>query len=237
MNEDLDLIPLGESPQEACPYLNDRNASLSYACGFSRRPESFDDILAHGYRRSGVVFYRPCCPDGCRECIPIRIPVERFRPSKSQRRLLKRYRDAIRVDVTRPRLDPEHVALFNRHARFVSDTATQLGERQYIEFLLESGVETMQFEYSVEDELLGVGFLDLGKRSASSIYFFWEPGLKRYSPGTYSCLTEIEWCREHGYEHYYLGYWIEDCPSMSYKDRFQPFELMDWSGRQWKAFE
>ena len=122
-------------------------------------------------------------PQGCRACVPLRVPVATFEPTKSQRRALRRGDEAFTIDEGPPLLEREHVDLFNRHARHVSDRADGIGVREYVEFLLESSVETVQFVYRHRGELAGIGILDLGERSASSIYFFWEPELAALSTG------------------------------------------------------
>jgi arginine-tRNA-protein transferase len=229
-----DLIPLGTSEPESCPYLHDRPAALDYGCLRLRSGEAFDALLASGYRRNGFVFYRPACPLGCRECVPLRVPIETFRPSKRQRRLLRRTREALTVSVGTPCFSRDHLDLFNRHARWVSPTARALSKEEYAGFLLESSVETLQFEYSSAGRAIGVGILDVGRSSSSSVYFFWEPDAKKLSPGTYSILYELEWCRQRGYCHHYLGYWIDGCRSMQYKSRFAPYELLDWRDGSWR---
>ena len=42
-------------------------------------------------------------------------------------------------------------------------------------------------------------------------------------------LAQIEATRRLGLPYLYLGYWIEACRKMAYKDRFRPIEA--WDGR------
>jgi arginine-tRNA-protein transferase len=233
MNLDA-LVPLGTTPPHRCPYLGDRDASLSFYLPIFPAPEDFDAILQRGLRRHGALFYQPQCPGGCRECVPIRVLTGAFRPSRSQRRLLRRFSSAYTVDAVEPRSAPELVDLFNRHARHVSTEATALGEEEYRDFLIESRVAGVQFEFRIEGRLAAVSYLDLGRAAASSIYCFWDPERRGFSPGTFSALCEIDWCRRQGYRHYYLGYWVRDCRSMAYKSRFQPHEFLDWESGEWR---
>ena len=43
----------------------------------------------------------------------------------------------------------------------------------------------------------------------------------------------VEHARELGLNYVYLGYWIEDSPKMSYKERFRPLERLGPDG--WTA--
>src|SRR3546814_11911390 len=77
----------------ACPYL---------AGGVERKlvvrledPESaslFADLSRAGFRRSHAFAYRPACR-GCRMCVPVRIAVERFAPTRSFRRVARPHAD------------------------------------------------------------------------------------------------------------------------------------------------
>jgi len=78
-----------------------------------------------------------------------------------------------------------------------------------------------------------VGFLDLAEVGLSSIYFAYDPEYSQLGLGSYSILREIELCQKLELEYYYLGYFIEECPRMSYKGRFGPHELMDWDSGEW----
>ena len=61
----------------------------------------------------------------------------------------------------------------------------------------------------------------------SLVYFFHDPEWRAQSPGVFSVVTQIEYARANGWPHAYLGYWIKDCGSMNYKNRFRPYEMLD----------
>ena len=81
-------------------------------------------------------------------------------------------------------------------------------------------------EYRLQGVLVGVGWLDLLANSVSSVYFAFDPTHDRRSLGTFSIMKEIELCRELGLPHLHLGFWVENCQAMSYKNRFQPYQLL-----------
>ena len=241
-------ILLGETPEDVCPYLGDQQSALAFYKLILPAGSDLDAALERGMRRHGDLFYEPVCR-ACRECVPLRVPIESFLPSKSQRRLLRQSDGRFQVDVMTRCIRDEHVELFNRHAAMVSPTARTFTDEEYGEFLIRSDVDTRLVEYRIAPgaehgddpgnsnrqpgDLCGVSVLDVGSEAASSCYFFWDPDYHDWSLGTFSALWEIEWCRQHGHKHYYLGYWVQGCRSMTYKNRFRPHELLDWATGQW----
>ncbi|CAK9440413.1 uncharacterized protein LODBEIA_P45130 [Lodderomyces beijingensis] len=74
--------------------------------------------------------------------------------------------------------------------------------------------------YYLNDKLIAISVLDFLPSGVSSIYFIWDPDYAYLSLGTLSGIKEIQMCDKLGYEWYYLGYYIEDCPKMVYKGQF-----------------
>jgi arginine-tRNA-protein transferase len=60
----------------------------------------------------------------------------------------------------------------------------------------------------------------------SLIYFFYDPAWRGQSPGTFSILNQLRYAKQRGLEHAYLGYWIDECASMTYKGRFHPRQIL-----------
>ena len=70
-----------------CPYLAEQTARLPLRLPMRRlKPAEFGTRLAAGDRRQGLLLYRPSCPT-CSACEPIRLDVEAFAPSRTQRRI------------------------------------------------------------------------------------------------------------------------------------------------------
>lgn len=217
-------------PEQPCPYLPER-MSRSRAFIIDRMPaEVYHAFMDAGFRRSGKLVYQPVCR-GCRACVPIRVPVDRFAPSRSQRRCARRNADLV-VTMGRPRASEEKYELYLRylrdwHHRAVEDETPE----QFEAFLYESPVDTLEFEYRRPDgALLAVGICDVAPGSFSSVYFYFDPAHAERGLGNFGVLQEIEHARGARIPYYYIGYWIDGCRTMSYKCSFKPNQMLGTDG-------
>lgn len=229
-------LDLEVGPSHPCPYFPGRESSVQAFLCPSMSGAAHQRFLDTGFRRSGRLLYRPACAD-CRECVPLRVPLASFRPSRSQRRSLRRNAD-VRVDVGTPALTDEKHALYARYLA-ARHNGLQSSDREDLrDFLYAPVTETVEMTYrDAEGRLLGVGLCDLTPVALSAVYFYFDPApeVARRSPGTFSALREIELARTLGRSHYYLGFYVAGCGAMSYKNRFRPCERLDPDGA-WRPF-
>src|SRR5438445_12599286 len=106
-------VRLTTLPEHECPYLPDRMARNRAFLAERIDPEIYHGLMDAGFRRSGKLIYQPVCR-GCRACMPIRVLVEHFTPTKSQRRCWRRNTD-IKVEVGEPVASEEKFALYTRY--------------------------------------------------------------------------------------------------------------------------
>lgn len=222
-------VPLLTVPEHSCPYLPGQKAQTRAIFINKISPELYHQFMDAGFRRSGRLLYQPVCA-GCRACVPIRIPVGSFRPSRSQRRCRKKNADLL-VTIGLPQPTEEKHELYCKYLRQWHGQAGDDSWEDFLRFLYDSPAETIEFVYrDPAGALLAVSLCDVSSCSLSSVYCWFDTAHFKRGLGTYAALREIEYACNLGIPYYYLGYWVRDCPSMSYKSSFRPYELLGTDG-------
>jgi arginine-tRNA-protein transferase len=217
-------------PPSSCSYLPQEQSSLEYRVLAHVTDFAFQEMLERGWRRHGRNFFRPACAS-CRQCQSLRVDVNTFRPTKSQRRAMQKNAD-VRWEVDQPDVTRQHVRLYNAwhadmHVRSGWRDERITAESYREVFLAGNWPFAREFRYYREDQLIGVGLVDVLPDALSSVYFYHDPAWRPESPGTFTVLKEIEHAQQTGRRYLYLGYWIALCQSMAYKARFGPHEILN----------
>ena len=218
------------SLNDKCSYLEDREQITHYKIIDNCTKEGNQDLIERGFRRFGKMYFRPICVD-CNECQSIKIDVENYSFSKSARRVLKKA-DHISTYIQKPTLTQEHLSLFEKYHLFMhkkkewnyNETSA---EHYYNSFVIgheEFGHEVLYFD---EGKLIGVDLIDVLKDGISSIYFYYDPDYAHLSLGKYSLYNQIKFAKKSKMKWIYLGYYVEDCPSLSYKAEYKPYVTLD----------
>lgn len=196
-------------------------------------------LMRHGFRRSGLFYYRPHC-DQCQACRSLRLPVAEFQPDRSQKRAWAQHQHLRATISGTPAFSPEHFALYQRYqqARHPGGGMDADDQTQYQDFLIESHADSLLVEFREPSSGNGPGVLkmvsviDQLDDGWSAVYTFYEPE-RGQSFGTYNVLWQIRQVQARGLHYLYLGYWVAQSRKMSYKTRFRPFQLL--VNQQWRA--
>ena len=220
------FLPLYATAPHPCSYLSGRRArSQVIALHEPVSTALHAQLLNHGFRRSGQFIYRPWCHD-CRACVPVRVAVARFVPSRTQRRIVARNAHLDWREVSRQPGD-EQYALFLRYqrARHPDGGMDQDSPAQYAQFIRDTCTDSRLFEARAQDGTLRLACLmDVADSGLSAVYTFFDPDRAQDSLGTWAILRQIALCQQLGLPYLYLGYWIANCPKMAYKNRFSALQ-------------
>jgi leucyl-tRNA---protein transferase len=219
-----------EAPRP-CSYLDDQAASLEHKFMFDVGPDEVEALLERGWRRFGADYFRPACAD-CEACVPTRIVVGEFSPTKSQRRA-RRSLESLRATVGPPTVDEERLALY--HAWH----GEREGAREWAPSTLDAREYALQFalphpcarEVSYRDDaapgrLVAVALCDETPRAWSLVYCFYDPAYKERSLGTANVVMGVQIAAQRGLPHVYLGYAVAANASLRYKSTFNPREVL-----------
>lgn len=233
MNDDN--FKLGLTKTFPCNYLPEKEERLMIALDERLQDSnSYSWLMTQGFRRSGDQSYRPHCPN-CDACQSIRVLVPLFTPSKSQKRSLKRNKHFIIKQSTR--LKDSYYPLYENYINTCHQDGSMYPAtfQQYKSFLSSTLTKQMFIEtwHDIDgvEQLICLAVTDVLQNGLSAVYTFYHPDYKANGLGAFSILTQIEITQQLGLPYLYLGYQIDDCKKMNYKNRYFPYERFvngDW---------
>lgn len=227
-NQQEGMLQLYQSTEHACAYLDGKQArSLFVDPYMAKSMRHYEALIDQGFRRSGEIIYRPHCRN-CRQCIPLRIPVNEFRPRRIQRRIWTSQQALYQVIEQPARFDPAHFDLFKRYilSRHPDGEMSTTTAEGYEQFIASNWSRSTSFAFYQEEQLIAVAVTDILRQGLSAVYTFFEPELSRQSLGVFCLLWQIEECKKRQLPWLYLGYWVPDCRKMAYKNQYFPHEVL-----------
>lgn len=225
IQEDVEFV---EENRE-CSYFDDEISDIRYRYIQKCTKEDYQNMLEHGWRRFGHMHFVPECKN-CTKCISMRIDVEKYTFSKSDKRVLAKNKDT-EVYIQPPSLSIEHLKLYDKYHEHMSEkkdwSYSPITPSEYQRSYIDGNVDFAQeFLYVRNGDLVGVALTDVLPHSISSIYCYYDHDFEKYSLGRFSILAQIKVAKELNIPYIYLGYWIKNHFSMGYKEAYKPFEIL-----------
>ncbi len=213
-----------------CAYIDGRSVRMFYKYIESASFKFNSEVIKRGWRRFGCYYFHPVCKD-CNECKSLRIDVNNFNYSKSQKRAKKR-NSKTSIVVQEPTISSTHIDLYNKFHNYknIKDGWKQkdISYAEYLEnFVDGAGNFGKEVLYIRDQKVIGVDLIDILEDGISSIYFFYDPSYSNLSLGVFSLLYQVEIAKKLNLEWVYLGYWVDGCKAFSYKTNFKPQQILD----------
>ena len=213
---------------QPCPYLTGRMERKLFTSLQGENAQQLNDGLSQqGFRRSQNVLYRPSCAD-CAACLSARIIAADFKPSKSQKRVLKKNTHLERR-VTSPWATEEQYDLFRRYldSRHADGGMADMDVFEFAAMIEETPIRSRVIEYidTTTKALVAVCLTDVLQDGLSMVYSFFDPEYESSSLGTFIILDHVEIARAGDLPYVYLGYWVPGSPKMDYKAKFSALQI------------
>lgn len=195
-------------------------------------------LIENGFRRSGDQVYRPHC-EHCQACQSLRISVNAFMPSRSQKRLINKNKH-FSVKITQ-KIKPSYFNLYQKYIEQVHSDGTMYPTsiEQYEQFIHSSWNKPLFIEIYDQEKLISVSITDQThhgiKTLWSAFYCFYDPDYRSFSLGKYAVLTQLALAKESNIDWLYLGYYIKKCKKMNYKTEFNPHQR--FINGEWTSFD
>ena len=236
-SDNQQVIRFFATGEHDCSYIEQAEARTLFADpSATMNTLIYSSLSERGFRRSGSHIYRPYC-DNCQKCIATRLPVNKFKATRSQRRNLRKNAD-LRVEVVRDISDEQFYLLYEKYIntrhqdgdmypatreQYDSFLTSEWGSTRYAVFYDTQSEDSKNTETEVP---IAVAVFDELNDGLSAIYTFYDPDQEQRGLGTFAVLWQIFAAKQLGAEHVYLGYWIKECQKMAYKINFKPIELL-----------
>jgi len=223
-----------------CPYLPGQQERKIFTHLVGKRAATLNDLLTQtGFRRSQTIAYRPAC-ESCRACVSVRVLVDEFKPSNSQRRAMRANADLVGAFVPAKPTN-EHFSLFRAYldARHPEGGMADMSSLDFAMMVEDTHIDTRLTEYRPRKShrdgagsapLYAVCLTDRLADGLSLVYSFYDPEQARRSLGAFIILDHIEKAKGLGLPHVYLGYWVEGSKKMGYKAFYLPQERLGLHG-------
>ena len=218
----------------SCPYLAGK-VEKRIATDISTNKKIYEELSINGFRRVENWMYRPVC-DNCSACKSYRVDIGKFKITKSLKRILKNFEN-FSYSLEKNISTKENFELFKRYqsVRHAGGSMSDMDEDEFASMIETSPINTSLLEFRDEyKSLIGTILLDINEKNLSAVYSFFDPKFNKLGLGNYMIIQCLLFGQSKKYKYLYLGYYIEELSSMSYKSRFKPGQILN--NNEWENF-
>jgi len=189
--------------------------------------------LEEGFVRYADYYFRHKCK-GCKACVPLRVLVNEFIFSKSLKRTIKMNSDLRIVIPDSPVIDTVRINLFEKYFKNKHNTHNKEKLERDVAYRHLGFKNSYEIDFYLGDELVAVHIVDEGSDALYASYTYYDTSHLKRRLGIFCIIKGIEFAKKLGKTYYYMGWYIEDLPVMSYKKQFRPNQLL--IENQWQDF-
>lgn len=200
-----------------------------------------DRYLAGGWFRNCRMLFRTkllCLDKDFYSVVNIRLKLQKYRPSKSLRKILNRNDKRFEVVIRPASIDSKKEKLYQDHKnRFKGFLYGSLEDFFYGEVYWEKDIfNTYEVCVFDDDKLIALSYFDKGNKSVASLLGVYDSAYNKHSLGTYTMLKEVEYSIGVEMKYYYPGYVLNKNTAFDYKLRLGKMQYYDWNGH-WHSMD
>jgi|688.fasta_scaffold32019_4 arginine-tRNA-protein transferase len=182
--------------------------------------QDYDALLATGWFRGSGFIYRSdllCLDENVFSVQHIRVAIESFKPHAKQERILRRCQGKFRVEIGQPYVTEEKEELYRQHSTKFKAFVHQTLEEILYDYTENPEVSTLEMTVLDGNRIVALSYFDVAVDSMASLLCIYDDEYKKYSPGHYTMLCEIDYGRGRGVKYFYPGYVLDLPSSFDYK--------------------
>ncbi len=198
MKKDNKIVEFLEERKQ-CAYFDDKISDIRYKYIENCNIKEHANMLEHGWRRFGNMHFVPECKN-CNECITIRIDIDKFKFSKSQKRVINKNKN-IDIYIQKPSVSIDHLNLFDKY-HFHMHQKKQWKydpidpDEYYRTYVQGAGKYGQEILYFKDEKLICVALVDILEEGISAIYCYYDHDYKDLSLGKFSILAQISMAKQ-----------------------------------------
>lgn len=200
-------------------------------------PAELDAYLARGWFRMGPTIFTTnflSFKDHLYSAVWLRVLLEDYSGGKTQARLFKSNAH-FSTRIQRATVTDEKERLFARYRASVPFEASASLQHLLYGKSYTTVYDTFEVNVTYQDQLIAVGYFDMGKESAMGISSIYHPDFKKFSLGKYLIYLKMNYCKQQGIRYFYPGYFVPGYSFFDYKLsigkdalQFLHFERDEW---------